>query len=72
MKGVATMSEMKFIRLPEVQDRVGLSRSQVYRLIQDGEFPAPVKLAPRVSVWLDSDISHWQEEVLQKAGREFT
>lgn len=63
------MPDVRFLRLPEVKDRVGLSRSQIYRLVQAGDFPAPLKLSPQVSVWPDGDITRWQTEALQKAGR---
>ena len=63
------MSDVRFLRLPEVKDRVGLSRSQIYRLIQTGDFPTPPKLSRQVSVWPDGDIVRWQSEALQKAGR---
>lgn len=63
------MSDVRFLRLPEVRDRVGLSRSQIYRLIQDGSFPAPLKIGPQVSVWPDGDIVRWQSEAMEKAGR---
>jgi predicted DNA-binding transcriptional regulator AlpA len=32
----------RFVRLPEVLSRTGLSRSTVYRRIQEGSFPAPL------------------------------
>lgn len=63
------MPDVRFLRLPEVKDRVGLSRSQIYRLIQAGGFPAPLKLSPQVSVWPDKDIAEWQSGVLAAAGR---
>lgn len=58
---------MKFLRLPEVLDRVGMSRSQVYRLIQEGEFPQPIKLSARASAWPDAVIQTWQEGKLNPA-----
>ncbi|MDX0622917.1 AlpA family phage regulatory protein [Sinorhizobium medicae] len=64
------MAEIRFLRLPEVRARVGLSRSQIYRLIQDKSFPAPLKISAQVSVWPDGDITRWQTEVLAKAGRD--
>lgn len=64
------MSEIRFLRLPEVRDRVGLSRSQIYRLIQAGGFPAPLKIGPQVSVWPDEDITRWQRETMENAGRQ--
>lgn len=64
------MSEIRFLRLPEVRDRVGLSRSQIYRLIQAGGFPAPLKIGPQVFVWPDEDITRWQRETMENAGRQ--
>ncbi|QPZ53313.1 AlpA family transcriptional regulator [Achromobacter phage vB_AchrS_AchV4] len=63
------MSDVKFLRLPEVRDRVGMSRSQIYKLIQQGDFPAPVKLGARVSIWPDPEVRAWQEAKLAAAGR---
>lgn len=63
------MPDVRFLRLPEVKDRVGLSRSQIYRLIQTGGFPAPLKLSRQVSVWPDQDITRWQLDTLVAAGR---
>lgn len=50
---------MKLIRLPEVIDRVNLSRSYIYQLISMGEFPKPIKLGARAVGWLDSEITQW-------------
>lgn len=63
------MTEIRFLRLPDVRSRVGLSRSQIYRLIQEGTFPSPVKIGGQVSVWPDNEISAWQRAALEKAGR---
>ena len=60
---------MKFLRLPEVRSTVGMSRSQIYRLIQSGEFPKPVKLGLRVSVWPDNDIQAWQAKQIAAVPR---
>lgn len=63
------MTEIRFLRLPDVRSRVGLSRSQIYRLIQEGTFPPPVKIGGQVSVWPDNEISAWQQSALEKSGR---
>lgn len=55
---------MKFLRLPEVKTTVGMSRSQIYRLIQLGQFPKPVKIGAKVSVWPDTVVKEWQEAKL--------
>lgn len=48
-----------FLRMPDVEKRVGLKRSAIYLMISRGEFPAPVKLSARVSVWPESEIQEW-------------
>ena len=49
----------KFLRLPEVVDRVGFSRPSIYRLISAGSFPKPLKLGARASAWREADIEEW-------------
>ncbi len=33
-----------------------VSRAQLWRLIQEGKFPKPVKLGPRITAWRVEDI----------------
>lgn len=54
----ATTSE-RAVRIREVMQRVGISRTQIYRLIQRGDFPAPVRLSDRISIWRQKDIDEW-------------
>lgn len=49
----------RFLRWPEVKERVGFSRSQAHLLIKQGRFPAPHKLGARASAWLESSIDEW-------------
>ena len=51
----------KFLRLPSVIDKVGLSRSQIYKLIQRGDFPEPVKIGPKISVWIEEQLEMWMD-----------
>ena len=48
-----------FIRLPEVRQRVGLSKSQIYKLIAEDQFPHPVKVSLRVSCWVVTEVDGW-------------
>jgi prophage regulatory protein len=45
------------LRLPQVIDRVKLSRSSIYARIAAGTFPQPFALGPRAIGWLQSDIT---------------
>ena len=52
----------KLIRLPEVLNRTGISRSLVYKLIKEDKFPKQVNTSPRTSGWLEHEIDEWIEE----------
>jgi prophage regulatory protein len=47
------------LRLGDVLLRVGLSRSTVYRLVADGEFPSPVRLGTRSVAWRSEEVDEW-------------
>lgn len=52
MKNQAT----RLIRLPEVLERTGYGKARIYRLINDGKFPAPVKIGSRAVAFVESEI----------------
>jgi prophage regulatory protein len=52
----------RFIRLPEVKARVGLSRSTIYNRISEGTFPAPIRLGEKSVAWVESTIDGWIQE----------
>ncbi len=49
----------RFIRLPQVKQRVGMSKSQIYKLIEVAQFPKPIKVSKRISCWVDAEIDDW-------------
>ena len=51
----------RLLRRRQVEEITGLSRSSIYRLMQDGEFPRPVKVGPAAVRWRASDINAWLE-----------
>lgn len=55
------MNNQTIIRLPQVKQRTGLSRSTIYSLIKDGQFKAPISLGARAVGWLESDVSEFIE-----------
>jgi len=55
----------KIIRMPDLVMLVGLSRATIYRMICEGDFPAPIKLSRRASGWLESAVQSW---IRRKAG----
>lgn len=55
------------LRLPAVIRRTGLSRSTIYRLMSEKQFPRPVKLSERAIGWRGSDIDLWSSSLTQAA-----
>jgi len=49
----------RLIRLPEVLNSVGLSRSEWYRLISLGRAPRPVKLGERATAFVEAEVQAW-------------
>ena len=52
----------RFLRLPEVQARTGLSRSTIYVRLDQGRFPRPVSLGSRAVGWIESELDEWIRE----------
>lgn len=49
----------RILRLNTVLDRTGLSRSTLYRKVEDGTFPKQVRIAERCVGWRESAILAW-------------
>jgi prophage regulatory protein len=49
----------RIVRIHAVLDRTGLSRSTIYRIIQEGTFPKSVKLDGRARGWRESELNRW-------------
>lgn len=50
------------LRRAEVEAITGLSRSSIYRLMDAGDFPRPVKLTGKAVRWPESAIATWLAE----------
>ena len=52
----------KILRLPQVKNQTGLSRSSIYLRMSKDEFPKSISLGGRAVGWFESDIQHWLEQ----------
>ena len=50
------------IRLREVMKITGFGRSQIYKLINIGEFPKQIQISPGSVAWLESELETWMKE----------
>ena len=60
-------ASMQFLRVRQVSERVGLSRSTIYQLVKAGNFPSPVKIGARAPAWLASEVDEWQQQRIAAA-----
>ena len=57
--------QQEFIRLHVVKEITSLSKSTIYRLISEGDFPKQVQIGKRAVVWVRSDINAWINQKLK-------
>lgn len=49
----------RIVRLKTVLDRTGLSRSTIYRKINEGTFPRQIPISINGAGWRESEINRW-------------
>ncbi|MDG5476909.1 AlpA family transcriptional regulator [Citrobacter freundii] len=53
------MNSDRFLRLRQVEDKIGLGKSWIYRQIQLQQFPPSIRLNSRHVAWLESEVDAW-------------
>ena len=57
----------RIIRMPEVIDRTGLSKAQVYKLIKTHKFPQQVRLGTSTTVgWPEHEVDEWVRQRIEE------
>jgi len=64
---MSTQLREALLRIDEVQARTGISRSQLYELVNGGKFPKPIPLVGRTRAWVESDVSNWINSRIEAA-----
>jgi prophage regulatory protein len=49
----------RILRQPEVEGRVGLSRTTIWRLERSGDFPPRRRVLSNTIGWLESEVDAW-------------
>jgi len=47
------------LRLKQVVNLTGISRSEIYRRMAKGKFPRQYRISTGIAVWRQSDIASW-------------
>ena len=53
---------IKILRIDQVTEQTGLSRSSIYKQIRLGLFPKAIKLTARLSGWEEAAVQGWIED----------
>lgn len=56
---MTTATPDRILRIAAVLARTGLTRSTLYRKIQQGSFPKQVRIAARCAGWRESAVNAW-------------
>ena len=51
----------RLLTIKQIADETGISRSTIYRRMEEGTFPKPVRIGPRATRWRASTIKDWLE-----------
>lgn len=62
-----TRDTLRVIRFPELYRKVGLSRSQIWRLEKEGAFPKSISLGKNSKGWIEKSVNEWLEARLDGA-----
>jgi prophage regulatory protein len=59
LQGVVIMIQSQILRINQVIEISGLSRSSIYRLVHIGLFPKPIKIGISAVGWVAAEIDQW-------------
>ena len=60
-------AEVQFLRLQQVRDITQLSKSSIYRLMSEGDFPRQIPLTARQVVWVKQHVMDWCNKKVKAA-----
>jgi len=56
------MNQHVILTRKEVEKTTSISRTSIYRLMQKGQFPKPIRLSANRVGWLAEDIDNWLQQ----------
>ena len=59
------MNSDRFLRLRQVEDKIGFGKSWIYRQIQLQQFPPSIRLNSRHVAWLESEVDAWIHQLIR-------
>lgn len=64
MQTKASHVPTSILRVNQVRERTGLSRSTLYQRVKEGKFPQPITLGPRCVGWISTAVDDWIQQTI--------
>jgi prophage regulatory protein len=52
---------LRFLRMKDVEERVGLNKRTIQRMVRAKSFPEPIRLHERSIAFVESEVAAWME-----------
>jgi prophage regulatory protein len=62
---ITNLNHPQLLRLRQLKVRMGLSRSTIYRLISEKNFPKPIQLGAASVAWIADEIDAWIQDQIK-------
>ena len=53
---------MRYLRIQDVKNKTKLCKSHIWEQVKKNNFPQPIKLSPRVTVWDEDELDSWMRK----------
>jgi len=53
---------MQYLRIHDVTNKTKLCKSHIWEQVKENNFPQPIKLSPRVTVWDADELDDWMRK----------
>ena len=60
----------QIFRRRQLEKQLGLTRSSIYKMREDGEFPRPIKLGRRAVGWRADEVANWLDKMQEATSDE--
>ncbi|XAT57650.1 AlpA family phage regulatory protein [Rhodobacteraceae bacterium IMCC1335] len=60
----------QIFRRRQLEEQLGLTRSSIYKMMENGEFPRPIKLGRRAVGWRADEVANWLDKLQEASSDE--
>ena len=60
----------RLLRMPEVMSMLGLRKSSIYNMVNEGTLTSPIKMGKKASLWPDYEIQAVVEAIIKSMGKD--